>query len=51
MEFDIASSTETFISSVTTELNENFGLVLVFAGSIMVWMILKKWIFGGTSRI
>lgn len=48
---DFASSTTAFIASVQGYVDENFGVVLAFAAGIMVWMVLKKWIFGGTSRI
>jgi len=48
---DFASSTSAFIDSVQGYVNDNLGLVLTFAAGIMVWGVLKKWIFGGTSRI
>jgi len=47
----IASSTADFIDQVQTFVGANLGLVLAFAAGIMVWGILKKWVFGGTSRI
>jgi len=47
----VASSTENFIESFQTILGSNFGLVLAFAGGILVWMVLKKWVFGGSSRV
>lgn len=48
---DVASTTEAFITAVSTSINDNIGLVLTFAAGIMVWMVLKKWVFGGTSRV
>lgn len=47
----VASTTGDFITSFKTILGDNLGLVLVFAAGIMVWMILKKWVFGGAHRV
>jgi len=47
----LASSTTDFIDNVQTFVGANLGLVLAFAAGIMVWGLLKKWIFGGTARI
>jgi len=47
----VASSTSDFISNVQSILGDNLGLVLAFAAGIMVWMVLKKWVFGGTHRV
>jgi len=47
----VASSTNSFIDSVQSILGSNLGLVLAFAAGIMVWMVMKKWVFGGTHRV
>jgi len=47
----VASSTDSFITGFQTILGSNFGLVLAFAAGIMVWAVLKKWVFGGASRV
>lgn len=49
--FDYASTTSAFIDELSTALTNNIGIILVFAVSIMVWVIFKKWIFGGSRRI
>jgi len=48
---DVASTTQSFIDAVSTNINENIGLILVFAAGILMWGVAKKWIFGGTSRV
>lgn len=47
----LASSTAYFIDAVQDFISANLFLVLAFAAGIMVWAVLKKWIFGGTHRI
>lgn len=47
----VASSTTEFITSFKDILGDNLGIILAFSAGIMVWMILKKWVFGGASRI
>jgi len=47
----VGSSTENLISQFQTILSDNFGLVLAFAAGIIVWFILKKWVFGGARRV
>jgi len=40
-----------FIDAVATLITSNLPLVLTFAGGVMVWFVLKKWVFGSTHRI
>jgi len=47
----VASSTADFIDQFQTILGENLGKVLLFAAGIIVFAIMKKWIFGGASRV
>jgi len=47
----IASSTEAFIDNFQTLIGENLGLVLAFAAGILVWFVMKKWVFGGARRV
>lgn len=47
----VASSTNAFIDGVQTILGSNLSYVLAFAAGILVWNVLKKWIFGGTRRV
>lgn len=47
----IASSTSDFISAIQTNITDNLGLILTFAAGILVWVVVKKWIFGGTRRV
>lgn len=47
----VASSTSDFISSFQTILGDNLGLVLAFSAGIIVWVLMKKWIFGGAGRV
>jgi len=48
---DVGSTTQAFIAQVTSNINDNIGYVLAFAAGIMVWIVIKKWVFGGTSRV
>lgn len=47
----VGSSTNSLIDSFQTILGDNLGIVLAFAAGIVVWAILKKWVFGGASRV
>jgi len=47
----VASSTTAFITAIQGQISDNLVLVLTFAAGIMVWVVLKKWVFGGTHRI
>lgn len=47
----VGSSTVSFIDSFQTILGSNLGAVLSFAAGILVWFIVKKWIFGGARRV
>jgi len=47
----VASSTSDFIDNFETILGENLGLILTFAAGIMVWFVVKKWVFGGATRV
>jgi len=47
----VASSTTAFISSFQEILGENLTLVLVFAAGILVWYVMKKWVFGGAHKV
>jgi len=47
----VASSTSEFITSFKDILGDNLGLVLAFSAGIIVWVLMKKWIFGGAGRI
>jgi len=40
-----------FITAVAGYVNENLGKVLLFSAGILIFMVIKKWIFGGVSRI
>lgn len=46
-----ASATAGMIEDFQRILYENLNLILLFTSAIMVWILLKKWIFGGTKRI
>jgi len=48
---DVASSTQSFLDAVGTNIDENLGIILAFAAGILMWGVAKKWIFGGTSRV
>jgi len=48
---DVGSSTQAFLDAVGTAIDDNIGLILVFAAGILMWGVAKKWIFGGTSRV
>jgi len=47
----VGSSTVSLITSFQDILGDNLGVVLAFAAGIVVWAILKKWVFGGASRV
>jgi len=47
----VASSTSEFITSFKDILGDNLGLVLAFSAGIIVWVLMKKWIFGGAGRV
>jgi len=47
----VGSSTTAFISGFQDILGDNLGLVLAFAAGILVWAVLKKWVFGGSRRV
>jgi len=47
----IASSTNDLIDAIKGNVSDNLGLVLAFAAGIIVWVVMKKWVFGGTHRI
>jgi len=47
----VASSTNDLIDSFQSILSDNLSLVLVFAAGIIVWAVLKKWVFGGAHRV
>jgi len=47
----VASSTQAFIGSFTDILGDNLGIVLAFSAGIIVWVLMKKWIFGGAGRV
>lgn len=40
-----------FIGEIVDLVVANLPAVLAFAAGILVWFILKKWVFGGTRRI
>lgn len=48
---DVAQIIQDFIDTVATQINANIDVVLVFAGGVLVWFVLKKWVFGSTRRI
>lgn len=48
---DFASTTSDFLTAIETNIGDMLPAVLAFVAAIMVWGVLKKWIFGGTSRI
>jgi len=47
----VGTFVETFIDSFVDILTDNLPIVLAFAGAILVWFVLKKWVFGGSHRI
>lgn len=47
----VASSTNTMINSFQDILTDNLGIVLAFSAGIVVWFIMKKYIFGGARRV
>jgi len=47
----VASSTALFISETVDFVGNNIGTVLLFASGSMVWVVMKKWIFGGVGGI
>lgn len=47
----VASTTEDFIEAFQTILGANFGIILAFSAGILVWLVLKKWFFGGVGRV
>lgn len=47
----IASSTAAFIDAIKEFTSDNLVTVLVFTAGIVLWGVLKKWIFGGSRRI
>lgn len=47
----VSSSTNTMIDSFQSILSDNLALVLTFAAGIIVWAVLKKWVFGGAHRV
>lgn len=47
----MASSTTSFIDGFQTTLGENLGAILTFTAGILVWFVVKKWVFGGASRV
>lgn len=40
-----------FIASITGYVSDNLGIVLTFTAGVLVWGLLKKYVFGGTRRI
>lgn len=48
---DSGALTESFLASIVTGITDNLGIVLAFAASVLVFFVLKKWVFGGTRRI
>jgi len=52
MDTDLASSSiHSLIASFKEILTDNFGIVLAFSAGILVWFILKKWVFGASHRV
>jgi len=47
----IASTTAYFITSIKDYISDNLGTVLLFSAGILVWGVLKKWVFGATPRV
>jgi len=47
----IASISNYFINQFTSLLADNLGLVISFAATVLVWVIVKKWLFGGFKRV
>jgi len=47
----IASLSNDFINSFTTFFVSNIDVVIAFAATVLVWVIVKKWLFGGFKRV
>jgi len=47
----VASSTNAFIDGFKEILGENLDIVLLFSAGLLVWFIMKKWVFGGARRV
>jgi len=47
----VASSTNAFITNFKDILGDNIGLVLAFSAGIIVWFVMKKWVFGASHRV
>jgi len=47
----VTSTTNYAISTFKTFLGDNLYIVLGFAVGVLVWVIVKKWFFGGARRI
>lgn len=47
----VSSSTDSFITGFQTILGENIGAILLFSAGILVWFVMKKWVFGGAGRV
>lgn len=48
---DSGALASSFLAEIVSGIDENLVIVLGFAASILVFFVLKKWIFGGTKRI
>jgi len=47
----VASSTNGFIDGFQDILSDNLSIVLTFAAGLLVWFVMKKWVFGGARRV
>lgn len=45
----VSSSTSAFIGAFKSILSDNFSLVLLFVAGILVWVIMKHWVFGSVG--
>lgn len=45
----VSSSTNAFIGAFKSILSDNFSLVLLFVAGILVWLIMKHWVFGSVA--
>jgi len=47
----VATSSTAFIGAFKDILSDNFSLVLAFMAGILVWVIMKNWVFGSAPMV
>jgi hypothetical protein len=48
---EIASTTDAFITNFQSILADNISYVILLSAGVLVWFIMKKWVFGSARRI